>query len=58
VKTNKSKPSNKNSVKKETETLSSESLKNLALESLKKMVEKYPKRFPKLAKMFGIKVNK
>jgi hypothetical protein len=32
-------------------------LKSFALETLKKVVEKYPNRFPKLAKMFGIKVK-
>jgi hypothetical protein len=37
---------------------SSESLKTFALETLKKLVEKQPNRFPKLAKMFGIEIKK
>jgi len=35
-----------------------EVMKTFALDTLKKIVEKYPNKFPKLAKMFGIKTKK
>ena len=44
--------------KKKDSAKSSESLKGFALETLKKLVEKNPNRFPKLAKMFGIETKK
>jgi len=43
--------------KKDTKTPDTNHLKTFAFDALKKVVEKYPKRFPKLAKMFGIKVK-
>ena len=45
------------SSKSSSEKTSPEDLKSFALDTLKKVVEKYPNRFPKLAKMFGIKVK-
>jgi predicted metal-dependent hydrolase len=42
---------------KSTKDKTGEIMKTFALETLKKIVEKYPNKFPKLAKMFGIKLK-